>query len=273
MRADLHLHSYYSDGSEAPATVVEEARAGELELIALTDHDSLGGLTEAQAATERCGLRLIPAVEFTATLHSEEVHLLGYFPAPPGGEVDTHLARMQAARRERLQGAIEGLRRRGIEVRFEDLPCAPCCQSVTTAHLAILLAGRGYASSARAAWRKFLGAERGIVPAFTVTAEEVIGVIHAGGGLAVWAHPGRRRFKARLEELAGMGLDGLEAANYRRGLDSAGQLQAMARQHNLVATGGSDWHGGTRLGEFAAGEDLLGDFLARLGVTARARSS
>ena len=198
--------------------------------------------------------------------------LLGYFPAAPGGEVENHLERMQAFRRQRLETALERLRERGLPLRFEELPCAACCQSVTTAHLAILLARRGYAPSAHAAWRKFLDSDRGVVPAFQVTVEEVLKTIHAGGGLAVWAHPRRRGFRARLEELAALGVDGVEVANRRRGLEPAREWRALARQLNLVSTGGSDWHGGTPLGEFAADEELLGDFLERLGRWRRSTS-
>lgn len=264
MRADLHLHSHYSDGSDAPAAVVEQA-AG-LDLIALADHDSMGGWEEASAAAARVGIRLLPAAEFTAQFDGDELHLLGYFPGPPGREVAAHLERMQDFRRQRLRTAVERLGQRGVPVRFEDLPCAACCQSVTTFHLAMLLAQRGYGTSARTAWNRYMKRERGLVPPFEITAAEVIQTIHAGGGLACWAHPGRRRFHARLEELAALGLDGLEAANRRRGLQPVRDWQALAQQLNLVTTAGSDWHGGRPLGKFAADERLLGDFLERLGL-------
>lgn len=265
MRADLHLHSHYSDGSESPTEVVERARAAGLDLIALSDHDSMGGLAEAQAAGRAAGIEVLPAAEFTAVFRGQEIHLLGYFPTDPGREVEAHLEGMQAFRRQRLETALERLRAGGLPLRFEELPCAPCCQSVTTAHLAILLARRGYAPSVRAAWRKFMDSDRGVVPAFAVTVEVVLEAIHTGGGLAVWAHPGRRRFRAWLEELAGLGMDGVEVANLRRGLEPAREWRVLAGKLKLVSTGGSDWHGGTPLGTFAASEELLGDFLDRLG--------
>src|SRR5512145_1759930 len=99
MRADLHLHSHYSDGLESPAEVVKRARAAGLDLIALADHDSMGGCEEAQRAAAQVGLSVIPAAEFTATLDGREVHLLGYFSAQPGREVAAHLRGMQAFRR------------------------------------------------------------------------------------------------------------------------------------------------------------------------------
>jgi len=268
MRADLHLHTHYSDGAESPAAVVERARAASLDLIALTDHDSMGGWPEACVAAAKAGLDLLAAAEFTATHRGREVHLLGYFPAPPGREVAGHLKAMQAFRRQRIQTAIERLQQRGVPVAFDDLPRAPQCESVTSAHLALLLAERGYARSTRAAWRGLLSRKRGLLPQFEVTAEEVIRVIHSGGGLAVWAHPERPQFRTRLEELAALGLDGVEAANGHRGRQPARDWQALAKEVGLVATGGSDWHGPEAfgpLGSFSADESLLGDFLERLG--------
>lgn len=268
MRADLHLHSYYSDGSEPPAAVVERAQAGGLDLIALTDHDSMGGWAEARVAAAKVGVELLAAAEFTATHRGREVHLLGYFPSPPGREVAAHLERMQAFRRQRIQTAIERLQQRGVPLTFDELPRAPQCESVTSAHLAVLLAERGYARGTRSAWRGLLSRKRGLLPGFEATVEEVIGVIHAGGGLAVWAHPERQQFRKRLEELAALGLDGVEAANGHRGRQPARDWQALAKELGLVATGGSDWHGpdtSGALGDFAADEDLLGDFLDRLG--------
>ncbi len=266
MRADLHLHSYYSDGLESPAIVAQRARAAGLDLIALADHDSMGGCEEAQQAAAQVGMSVIPAAEFTATLDGREVHLLGYFPSPPGREVAAHLRGMQAFRRRRIETTMERLQQRGVPLMFEELPCAPVCESVTSAHLAALLAERGYARSTRAAWRGLLNRKRGLLPQFEASAEDVIGVIHAGGGLAVWAHPERDQFRARLAKLAALGVDGIEVANGRRGAQAAADWQALAKKMGLVATGGSDWHGGDGLGDFAAGEELLADFLARLGA-------
>ncbi len=263
MRADLHLHTYYSDGAEAPAAVVERAAASGLDLVAIADHDSMGAWVEAEVASQRTGVRLLPAAEFTAYEGGTEIHLLGYFPAPPGPAVQEHLRRVQALRRQRLETAIARLQKRGVQVEFSRLPCAPACESVTASHLALLLVQNGYARSMRAVWGRYLN--NGVVPAFPVMPKEVIAVIHAGDGLAVWAHPSRRGFLRRLEELVALGLDGVEVANGRRGQQRVREWQAEALKHNLVMTGGSDWHGEGKLGEFAVGEELVGELLRRLG--------
>lgn len=263
MRADLHLHSYYSDGSESPAGVVARARAAGLALIALTDHDSMGGVGEAAETARELGVELVRGAEFTAMLHGAEIHILGYFPSEPNEVVRAHLAHMQAERRKRLQTALERLRTRGIELDTRALPAAPYCESLTTTHLAQALAAAGYASSSRAAWRRYLSRGQGIVPTFEVTAKDVIGVIHSSGGLAVWAHPDRQHLQRHFGELLAVGLDGIEAYNGRRGGDLA--ARRLARKHELVVTGGSDWHGEGPLEIEADGIPLEG-FLRRMGL-------
>ncbi|MFQ5925978.1 MAG: PHP domain-containing protein [Terriglobia bacterium] len=267
MRADLHLHSHYSDGSESPAGVVARAHAAGLELIALTDHDTVGGVAEAAAAAGKLGVALIPAAEFTATLGSAGIHILGYFPTMPNEAVRAHLRQVQDFRRKRVETALKRLRRRGLEVDISELPVATCCESLTTAHLAQLLAARGYASSPRAARRKYLGRAQGIVPAFEVTAEEVVRIIQASDGLAVWAHPPRHRLERQLAALVALGLDGIEAYNGRREGETAASV--LARKHNLVVTAGSDWHGQGPLGVRVDGLRLDG-FFQRIGLPVEA---
>lgn len=265
MRADLHLHTDYSDGTEPPSAVVEQAAAAGLALIAVADHDSLGALVEARAACERQGVRLVPAVEFTAALDGGEIHLLGYFRELPGGEVAAHLKNVQEFRRQRLDNAIHELRKWGLSLSVDELPCSPHCESLTSAHLAQLLVRKGYATSLSVARRRYLRGK--VLLPFEVTAEEVIRLIRSAGGIAVWAHPGRRRFRGRLEQLAALGLDGVEVVNFSRGQDSAGHWQRELYKMGLVTTGGSDWHGRPRcLGELTVDEELIGEFLRRLQV-------
>lgn len=266
MRADLHLHSYYSDGSESPTGVVARAHAAGLELIALTDHDSMGGVAEARAAARPLGIGVIEAAEFTATLDGAEIHILGYFRASPNESVHAHLRQVQEFRRQRLETALERLRRRSLRLERGDLPAAPCCESLTMAHLAQLLVARGYVSSVRAAWHRYLAREQGIVPLFTISAEQVIAVIHASDGLAVWAHPHRQHLHWQLGELVARGLDGIEAYNGRRGREAA--TNSLACKHNLVVTGGSDWHGEGPLETVTDGLELEG-FLRRMGLAPR----
>ncbi len=262
MRADLHLHTWYSDGAVSPARVVElTARAG-MDVIAITDHDSIGGVPEAIDAGAKLGVRVIPATELTTTLHGMDVHLLAYFSEAPGEPLLGHLRGMQAYRRQRIERAVVRLRERGYSISLDGLPAADCCESLTSAHLAKMLLAEGFARSLRAVWRR--QAVRDALGGFEAKTEDVIGIIHSTGGLAVWAHPPKKRFARRLAELAEQGLDGVEARNFRRGDDRAESMLTEARKHGMLTTGGSDWHDGPGLGDHAFEGELLGEFLQRL---------
>lgn len=264
MKADLHLHTWYSDGTESPRQIVERAARANLDLIAITDHDSLGSWDEASAAGKELGIRVLPAAEFTASWSGKEVHLLGYFPTQPGAVVRKHLEVVQAFRHERIVKAIEYLRAHGVSGTFEELPRADCCESLTGAHLARWLLAKGFARSLRSVWRR--QAIRDSLQSFQVTVAEVIEVIHQGGGVAVWAHPGEKQFRRRLEEMVAQGLDGVEVRNFRRDPSTIEKIQAETQKYGLLTTGGSDWHEGPGFGENFVTEELLDGFLGRMGL-------
>ena len=263
MRADLHLHTWYSDGAESPVRVVELASRSELDLIAITDHDSTGGVAEAVEAGVGRGVRVIPAAELTTTLHGMDVHLLAYFSKSPGEPLQSHLSEMQTFRRQRIEQAIVQLRTRGYSISLERLPAADCCESLTSAHLARMLLAEGFARSLRTVWRR--KAVRDALGGFEAKTEDVVGIIHDSGGLAVWAHPAKKRFARRLADLAEHGLDGIEVQNLRRGDERTESMLTAARERGMIVTSGSDWHEGPGLGERAFEGDLLDEFLARLG--------
>lgn len=263
MWTDLHIHTFYSDGMFSPRAVVERAQQIGLEVIAIADHDSVRGSAMAVSISSAHNIRVIPAAEFTGSLDGEETHILGYFTELPDEPVPGHLRRMQEFRRSRAHSAIERLCQKGYELSAYDLPAREHCDSLTTVHVAMLLARRGFASSIREAWVNFLSPDKGFVPPFEMTCKEVIDVIHAGGGLAVWAHPEMENFEKRLEPLTRAGLDGIEVANLRRDFTPAPELIAVARERGLVMTGGSDWHGFTPLGQ-GLNHAFFEEFLARL---------
>jgi predicted metal-dependent phosphoesterase TrpH len=101
---------------------------------------------------------------------------------------------------------------------------------------------------------------------FKVTVAEVIDVIHQGGGVAVWAHPGEKQLRRRLEEMVSLGLDGVEVRNFRRDSSAITKVHADARKYGLLTTGGSDWHEGPGFGEDFVTEELLNGFLGRMGL-------
>ena len=271
IRIDLHIHSDRSDGEIRPGDVVRRAHAVGLDTIALTDHDSIGGLAEAERAGRELGVRIIPGVEMTATLDTREIHLLAYFPTLPAaddrseGSLARALEEVQAARRRRLRDGIKALRLRGVLLRESDV-LSGGCESFTRLHLARALLNAGYVRKIDEAFTRFLGDRFGTVPAMDIQPEQVIDLIHAHGGLAVWAHPDPEAFSTCLDRLVRAGLDGVETHNFRRP-DTVGQFTAAVRERGLLATGGSDWHGGPQertLGSHAIDNDLFQPFYRAL---------
>ncbi len=263
------MHTDRSDGSLSPAEVVRRAHAGGLDTIAITDHDSVGGLSEAAQAAREVGVRLIPGVEMTAGLDGHELHLLAYFRRLPdeseAAELTGFLDDVQLQRRERMRKAVRELRVRGIFLTESDLPMdGP--DSLTRLHLAKALVSAGYARTEDQAFGRILNPGRARIPNLDIPPATVTEKVHALGGLVVWAHPRPEEYGRFLEPLLDAGLDGVETHNFRR-RDTAGRLYDDARQRGLLTTGGSDWHGTPRempLGTHAVAPQVAERFLAAL---------
>ena len=257
MRADLHIHTYHSDGSVPPEKLIDMAEETQLDYLAITDHDCLAAYEPATREIARRGLalKLIPAAEFTATLDGEEVHIHGYFKNSPSTRLLQYATMVQTERRRRVERAIEMLATVGVQATMEDLPADPHCLSLTQLHLAFLLMKKKYAATVGEARRVFL-TER-VLPKFTMRAEDVIETIISEEGLAVWAHPEAEHFDENLRTLMAFGLDGIEVYNLRRQDKASKHYIKAAKKNKLLTTLGSDWHGHHH--KYASGDELKGD--------------
>ena len=268
VRADLHLHSTASDGSLSPGAVAVTARAAGLDLIALCDHDTVAGVAAATAAAGP-DLRVIPALEVSSTLEGRELHLLGYGVDPADPAIVRYGETAAAARAERMRGMIEQLARRNVHVSWDDVlnsaDVPPQC--LGRPHLARALQVRGYVRTVADAFDRFIGNDG---PAYVhlelFEPADALSLIHAAGGLAVWAHPRLEVFDRRVRELRALGLDGVECYRPRLTPTEVQYFEAAARDLGLVRTGGSDWHGSWHgpMGDFAVAEREIGDFLDAL---------
>lgn len=267
MKIDLHLHSHVSDGQLSPTAVVSAAVAGGLDVIALTDHDTAAGVEEAHAAARGHPLLVIPGIEISTRLGSDEFHVLGYWVDPHAPAIVRHQQASVVRREQRMRNMVERLREMGVDVSYDDVreAAGPSVQSIGRPHLARALLAGGHTRHYGEAFARFI-ADGG--PAFVAqdfpSPEEAIGVIHAAGGVAVWAHPPLDRFEPEVDAFVGWGLDGVEC--FRSGqlpLDTA-RLEKVARSHGLFPTGGSDWHGPLRapLGDFFVTELQVAEALA-----------
>ncbi len=256
MRADLHIHTFHSDGSFPPEKLIELAEKTRLDYLAITDHDCFAAQEAAnrEIAARGLELKLIPAAEFTAMLNGEEIHIHGYLRQPPSARLQQYVSSVQAERRQRIEKAIELLGTVGVQATMSDLPVGPECISLTQLHLAFLLIRKNYAATVGEARRVYL-TDR-VLPKFTMRAEDVVHTITSEGGLAVWAHPEEENFDRNLKTLMGYGLAGIEVFNFRRQDRPSKQFLKAAKKHKIVATLGSDWHGHSH--EYGFDSDLEG---------------
>jgi hypothetical protein len=243
MRADLHIHTHYSDGFFPTEKLIDLAEKSRLDYLAITDHDCFAACPEAKQLIAERGLpmTLIPAAEFTAMLEGEEIHIHGYFKEFPSARMQQYVKMVQDERRKRIERALEVLATIGVKADMEEIPAHPDNESLTQLHLAFLLMEKKYVESFGEARRVYL-TDR-VLPKFSMRAEDVIQTINSEGGLAVWAHPEEARFDHELKMLIGFGLGGVEVLNLRRQDDPSKRFIRAAKKHNLVTTLGSDWHG------------------------------
>jgi predicted metal-dependent phosphoesterase TrpH len=240
---DLHMHSTASDGAVAPADVVAAAHQAGLSAIALTDHDTVDGIIEAQAAGKSLGVRVVAGVELSAVDDGDEIHVLGLHLTHPE-HIASALVELKEARRDRAKITVEKLNSLGIPVTLEAVFAAAGDGAVGRPHIAKALVAGGWVRDFREAFDKWLGNGRpACIEKRTVTFEEAARLIHDAGGLAVYAHPGGGASRADLEALAALGLDSVEVRHPSHTVDEVVRLAALTDELGLVPSGGSDWHG------------------------------
>ena len=249
MRYDLHLHSYYSDGTLAPAALIERARTAGVDVMALTDHDCLDGLAEAQAAVQIAGMRLVPGVEISVTWNTMTIHILGLGVDANHAALKQGLAQLAERRHERAKEISRKLEKRRIYGAYEGVRRLVQGNIIGRAHFAQFLVREGYVSEARLAFKQYLlrGAAA-YVSAQWATLDEAIGWIHAAGGQSVIAHPTRYKISnGKLRELTldfkNSGGDAIEVACGGQTAQESARAGALAKEFGLLASAGSDYHG------------------------------
>ena len=251
INADLHCHSRYSDGLLAPAEVVRRAHGNGVELLALTDHDELGGLPEARATAAQVGLRFVDGVEVSVSWGDDTtVHIVALNVDPGNAELVAGLAGVRAGRDARAQNMAAELDKVGIHGAYEGaLAYAGNPALVGRAHFARYIAAQGLAKDAKAVFDSWLAKGKpGYVAHPWASLEQALAWIHAAGGVAVIAHPGRfrlsgaelRRLITKFKSLGGEAIEVLSGAHTPQQIEEYARL---AREFDLAASRASDFHG------------------------------
>lgn len=243
--ADLHSHTHYSDGELSPADLVQKMAENGIEVLSVTDHDTIDGLEEAAAAAKNVGMELVPGVELTVTVGEDVVHLLGYGFDPAHGGLQDYLRAFSDERYKRMERMVSRLREEGVEVSMEDVEAqAERSSAIGRPHLAQALVKGGYVDAVNDAFEDYIGdGEVGYVPAPGRPAEEGIRAIHDAGGMVSIAHPGQWMSSTLLRRLDRRGVDAIECRCPSHPPYLVDYYQTRCRSKGLGVTGGSDYHG------------------------------
>jgi 3',5'-nucleoside bisphosphate phosphatase len=245
-RVDLHVHSTASDGKYAPEEIVNKAAALGLRYLALTDHDSVAGIVTAiEAARAFPRLTFIPGVEVSTDVPEGEIHILGYFIDYTRRELADTLKRFRSSREGRARGMVDKLAELGIAIDWKRVQEIAGDGAIGRPHIAQAMLEKGYISSFKEAFDKYIGREG---PAYVerekMTPEEAVALVLRSGGLPVLAHPFTvKEPEKRAIELKKAGLIGIEAYYKDNTPEITKATLKIAEKYALIVTGGTDFHG------------------------------
>lgn len=254
MKADLHIHTCASDGTDTARQVLEKAVRAGLHTVSITDHDTIAGVMEVTEVP--AGLRLIRGIEFTCMFPGAKCHILGYGFDPEDPVFQAALEEGRRLRAEKTEKRIVFLRDRfGIWLTEAEIHGLRAGKATGKPHFGRLLVDRGLAPDISTAIREYINPCKG--GADRISAETAVRAILHAGGIPVWAHPlggeGERRltepeFEQRLAVLTGYGIRGLECYYSRYTAEESAFLAARAEENGLLVSGGSDYHGSNKTG-------------------------
>jgi len=246
---DLHCHSTISDGLFTPTELVAHAARQGVHVMALTDHDDISGLDEARACAAEHGIQFINGVEISVTWRRRTLHIVGLKVDPAYSPLANGLAAIRAGRHTRAQGMAAGLEKIGITGSLEGAYKYANQGIISRAHFARYLIEKGHAKDMRSVFKKYLvKGKPGYVEHQWASLEEAVAWIIDSGGLAVIAHPGRydlgrTNMLLLMEEFRSLGGKAIEVVTGSHSVEQYQEFAKIARQFDLAASMGSDYHG------------------------------
>ncbi|MDR3304238.1 MAG: PHP domain-containing protein [Treponema sp.] len=249
---DLHTHSSASDGSLSPAALIQAAQARGITALALTDHDTLAGLAEAEQAAALAKIRFIPGIELEIPWEPGEFHLLGLGLSRPSGAFIEAIASLAQKRADRNHAIIARMREAGIAVDYDDILALSGGHSVGRPHFATFLIKQKLAKNYEQAFDRYLGKGKCFyVPREGLEFRLALTLIKEAGGIAVLAHPmslyvAWGTLPSLMRDFKEQGLDGIEAWHPTAKVSACKRLETLGRSLGLLITAGSDFHGAAR---------------------------
>jgi predicted metal-dependent phosphoesterase TrpH len=269
--ADLHTHTYHSDGTRAPREVVDLARVHRLTILAISDHDNLAAYFEAKPYADSVGVTLVPAAELSCGVDGIDVHVLAYAFDPHDERVAARLQQFRDSRHARGYRMVDRLRALGYDITRERVDELAAGGAMGRPHVARALVEKGYASTVANAFDTLIGTGK---PAYVekdrFRIDEAVELIHGAGGVTSIAHPTQYPGAETLvPTLLDAGIDAVEVLHPDVNADARARFTAIARARGKFLTGGSDDHGKVKsketLGSVRVPEEWIGPILERVG--------
>lgn len=268
-KVDLHTHTNYSDGFFSPKELLINAKAKGLDVIGITDHDSVNGIREAVEAGKEIGIEVVAGLEISSDIRDREVHILAYFIDIDNSELEHYLSFFREERVKRAHRIIQKLNALGLSISIDDVYEKAKKSAMGRPHIAQAMLERGLINNYYEAFNKYIGNG---CPAFEkkvhVSPQSAFKIINDAGGLSFIAHPGNMS-ETIIKELIEDGVDGIEVVHPSHSSQLVHYYRGIVNQYYLLESGGSDFHGGKRedeknLGKFFTSQLKLNEMRKRL---------
>jgi len=246
-KADLHLHTKHSDGSLSTQELVERAKEAGLSIISITDHDNVAAVDEAIAVGKTLGVEVIAGVELSASIGDRDIHILGYFVDHRNGTLLEHLEFFRQERFKRAERIIEKLNDLDVPLTIQSVLEQAGIGAVGRPHIANALLEEGLTETYHEAFSRYLGyGKPAYEKKYQVSPQAAIELLSSAGGVSFIAHPGNNIDDTVLLELINAGVDGIEVIHPSHSPERVAYYSGIVGEYFLLASGGSDFHGGKR---------------------------
>jgi len=275
MLVDFHMHSIYSDGVKSPEELLRHALDCNLSMMALTDHDEIDGIKALRTAQEQLDpektIKIINGCEFSADYKDKSIHILGYRFDETNKELRDFIEYFKSKREERIDEIIRRCNNAGYFISKDELlKKFPKTQAYGRPHIGQLLIDGGYAKDINDVFKDILRKDSPCyVPKVKIEVPYIIDIIHKAGGLAVMAHPKLVTSDEYVVEMLAYDFDGMEVYHTKHNDDDVKRYKALAKEHNLFITGGSDYHGipgkaPDKFGDYLVSSENVSEFISLL---------